>query len=185
MINLAPYEIFILSSAKKYSVPSEIIKAIIIQESSGRPGAYREEKKIKDASRGLMQILLGTARQLGFSGPPDDLFSPEINIDLGTKYLAYQFSRYQNWDDAFAAYNSGSVIRRKDGARINQPYVDAVRAKLRALVSGAYGYIGAQATRGVDGILNTGKIPSIENLSALKSFLPIIFLFAIAILILK
>ncbi|MGH7261289.1 MAG: transglycosylase SLT domain-containing protein, partial [Nitrospiraceae bacterium] len=54
MINLAPYEIFILSSAKKYSVPSEIIKAIIIQESSGRPGAYREEKKIKDASRGLM-----------------------------------------------------------------------------------------------------------------------------------
>jgi soluble lytic murein transglycosylase len=63
---------------------------------------------------GLMQLLPGTAKQLAkvekvaFSSA-SDLFDPELNIRLGTRYLAEMASRYDGspWL-ASAAYNAGA-----------------------------------------------------------------------------
>lgn len=120
------YEAEILTSSKKYNVPVEVIQAVIQIESAWNIMAFRNEPDYRqsdgtlgDASRGLMQILHDTAKWLGFSGRPTELFNPTINIDLGTKYLAYQFGRYKNWYDAVAAYNAGSARKNEFGEYVN------------------------------------------------------------------
>ena len=111
----------ILSSAKRYGVPVELIVATICTESRGDPSAHREEPQIGDASTGLMQTLLGTAREA--LGRPslrqDDLMDPATSIDAGTAYIAQQRGSTR-FDPPLvaAAYNAGSV--RKDTGEANR-----------------------------------------------------------------
>lgn len=91
-----------------YNVPEVWIKAVIMQESSGNPNAYRAEPQINDASYGLMQILLRTARNLGYEGESDGLYDPDTNINLGTKLLAELRQSYgDDIQRVYSAYNSG------------------------------------------------------------------------------
>lgn len=118
-----------------------LAKGTTMQESRFNPAAYRFEPKLNDASRGLMQLLLSTARAIGYSGDVGDdtahtggLYDPATNIDLGVKLLAENLRRASgNLTIAVSAYNGGfSEIRPNDAKRdgsgnlINQPYVDAV-----------------------------------------------------------
>ena len=41
-----------------------------------------------DGEVGLMQVMLPTARMLGFTGSVAELASPEVNVHYGVKYLA-------------------------------------------------------------------------------------------------
>lgn len=109
-----PYWDIVKRSAGKYKVPAEIIYSIIEIESNFIEKAYRYEAHIKDASYGLMQILSSTAREFGLSGKPELLFDPQINIDIGTRYLSWLYSKYgeikdedQRWFFAIGAYNAG------------------------------------------------------------------------------
>jgi len=109
-------------------VPAGLIRAIITVESGWNPYAVRQEPRIGDASYGLMQILGGTARDLGFSGTSSDLLNPSINVHWGVKYLKSRIERYpSDIDAAIAAYNSGTARKGVDGAFINQEYVDRVK----------------------------------------------------------
>lgn len=108
------YDSIIRDVSSRYDVPVPLIKAIIAQESSFRPNAYRAEVAIGDASRGLMQILLSTAKGEGYTGIGGDptqgtgLFNPATNIEFGTSYLASQLQRTGgNVRDAISAYNGG------------------------------------------------------------------------------
>lgn len=156
-------------------VTRALVKAMIAVESSFNPKAYRLEAKINDASRGLMQILLRTARGVGFTGQPDELFDPKTNITYGVKFLS-SLVRSKKGDmlAAISAYNNGNgkrakvttpvcLARDKDGKCIrtyiaqpgqffNQPYVDKVVKTLA--------YFG-------------GSIPSVQpkNLNALGALL--------------
>jgi len=114
------FDPIVFANSAKYGVPPWVIKATIGKESSFNPKAYRAEPAIGDASRGLMQILLSTAKDLGLRGDPGDdvlkiggLYEPALNIQLGTKLLAQLRSRYTSspWDDIYAAYNAGSILR--------------------------------------------------------------------------
>lgn len=105
----ANYGNIIKEKEQKYRVPKEIIISVIVHESGGNPKAIREEKHINDASRGLMQLLYKTAQYLGYKGKPEGLFEPEINIDLGTKYLSQLYDKYKNWAVAIGCYNAGNV----------------------------------------------------------------------------
>jgi len=134
------FDAIIDSASAEYNVPVALIKAIIAQESNFVASAYRAEPQIGDASRGLMQLLYGTATALGFSGQPDDLYDPATNIRLGTKYLAdnINFAAANGYgiDSAISAYNGGfSAQRTGDGKRtgntkdspfINAAYVQSV-----------------------------------------------------------
>ncbi|MDR6952509.1 soluble lytic murein transglycosylase-like protein [Ancylobacter sp. 3268] len=106
------------ASAKKYGVPVELIVATIATESSGNPNARRAEPQINDESVGLMQTLVGTARDAtGRTGlRADDLLDPALSIDAGTAYIAKQRSSTQlDPPRVSAAYNAGS-LKRDDAA---------------------------------------------------------------------
>jgi soluble lytic murein transglycosylase-like protein len=102
----------IREASARWGVPFTWIKAVIGTESNFQVMAHREEPQINDASYGLMQLLSATAAGLGFTGDPEDLYIPEVNIDLGTKLLSQLRGR---WGDDFrrvySAYNSGSPDR--------------------------------------------------------------------------
>jgi soluble lytic murein transglycosylase-like protein len=96
----------------KYNVPEALIKAVITVESNWDVNASRYEVGMKDASWGLMQVLLSTARDIlnRSNLTTTELLNPKINIEAGTAYLAKQLKRYGgNIADAIAAYNAGTA----------------------------------------------------------------------------
>jgi hypothetical protein len=120
------FDSLIHSIASRHGVDPFLVKAVIAAESSFDPRAFRNEPQIKDASRGLMQTLYATARDMGYTGAPDGLFDPATSIEYGTRYLKRQLLRYSgDTARAVAAYNSGTAYVR-NGAFVNQPYVDRV-----------------------------------------------------------
>lgn len=67
------------------------VLAIIEVESARDPDAYRYEKRLNDASIGLMQILYTTARDRGYTQGPAGLFDPEANIRYGMRQLRWSY----------------------------------------------------------------------------------------------
>lgn len=142
-------EIAAAIAAAGHRVAVPVVKAVIEAESGWNPRAYRAEPKINDASRGLMQLLLGTARGLGFDGSSEDLYDPAENIRLGVLYLSRLVTQHSgDVAAALSAYNNGHGRRATKptttclardtrgvcirsftaapGEFLNQPYVDKV-----------------------------------------------------------
>ncbi|MEM4360120.1 MAG: transglycosylase SLT domain-containing protein [Candidatus Bilamarchaeaceae archaeon] len=130
LVSESTLEPIIREMSNKYNVPIPLIKAVIKVESNWDINASRYEANIKDASWGLMQVLLGTARDI-LKKPNltiSELQQPRTNIEAGTAYLAYQLKRYNgSIPDAISAYNAGSSkfnpVTRTYG---NQSYVNKV-----------------------------------------------------------
>lgn len=123
------YDAAIRQAAYAYNVPVALVKATIQQESNWNPSAYRREPKHQDASWGLMQVMLATAREV--TGNKDltasQLLQPEFNILVGTKFLGQLLKRYGgNLKNVIAAYNAGSPRFDAKGNYENQDYVDNV-----------------------------------------------------------
>lgn len=139
------YDAEVSAAAARYGVAAPLIKAVIAQESGFDPRAYRQEAKIGDASRGLMQLLLSTARALGYGGPAGNdttrvggLYDPAVSVDLGTRLLKQNLDRGKGVDAALSAYNGGwrpslgfGEPLASTGQFRNQAYVDGVRDKVR------------------------------------------------------
>lgn len=98
------YKEYVEIYAKKYEVEEEIIYATIKVESSFKSDAISNSN-----AKGLMQLLDSTAEELANDEEIDtiDLYNPEINIMLGTKYIAILLNKYQSLELALAAYNAG------------------------------------------------------------------------------
>lgn len=97
-------------NGRKYDVDPKLIYATIMLESGGNTYAVRQEPTIGDASYGLGQILYGTALGIGFEGTPNDLFDPEVNIDLIARYHKRNQDVYGDLsaEELTIAYNAGS-----------------------------------------------------------------------------
>lgn len=86
---------------------------------------------------GLMQLMPDTAKGYGLARP-DDLFRPEINVDIGVRHLKALLGRHQyNWPVVLAAYNAGENAVAKKGHRIpafreTLLYVPAVLSRVDA-----------------------------------------------------
>jgi len=96
---LRKYQDSIFAAAEKYNIPQPLIKAVITAESAGIPTA-----KSKAGAKGLMQLMDGTAKNLGVKNSYD----PYENIMGGTLYLKMMLEQFDNnLDYALAAYNAG------------------------------------------------------------------------------
>lgn len=96
--------------AEGFKVDRALIYALMRQESAFKPNA-----KSRDGARGLMQLLPSTAnyvvRKRRFRGKSREmLFIPEINMDVGQRYILYLLRHGEVNGDLFrlaAAYNAG------------------------------------------------------------------------------
>lgn len=128
---IKPYENIISKAADLFGVSADLIKAVIIQESSGNPNATSRK-----GAKGLMQLTDVTAKELGVTNP----FDPIQNIYAGTRLLARLVKRF-NGDLrlALASYNAGvAAVERHKGIppyKETRDYVDKVTAYLEALRS--------------------------------------------------
>lgn len=130
---LRPLDDLIYKEAAKWKLPPDLIRAVIWVESRGKAEAKGYERKLKDYSYGLMQILLATAKEMGFTGGAPDLLKPEVNLHFGCKYLTKQLLRYRgDIPSAIAAYNAGGAYKRY-GRFVNQHHVDKVMRAYKAL----------------------------------------------------
>lgn len=106
------YDGIIRTAASEHQVPFVWIKAVIGTESSFQEDAYRAEPQINDGSHGLMQILMRTARGLGYQGSVEGLYDPAVNINLGAKLLRELIDRFGgDFRRVYSAYNSGDPTK--------------------------------------------------------------------------
>lgn len=88
------------AASDRHQVDADLIASVIRAESNFNPRAVSRK-----GAQGLMQLMPGTASQLGVG----DAFEPQTNVEAGTRYLRELLLRY-NGDipKALAAYNAGA-----------------------------------------------------------------------------
>ena len=101
------------SASKRYGVDKSLIKAVITVESCFNPRATGGL-----GEKGLMQLMPGTARQLGVRNG----YNSWENIHGGAKYLSFLLTRFGgNKRYAAAAYNGGpGAVSRARGPKFKQ-----------------------------------------------------------------
>ncbi len=146
--------------ALKYNIDPQLVLAMIEVESGGDPVRVRyephyrylvqpeafakaqgisvqTEKELQKISWGLLQVMGGTARDLGYAGPLVSLaHDVGLALDLGVRYLVSRYRAFgqlpekgtiQGWSDpVIAAYNAGSAKRLANGRWANEDYVRKV-----------------------------------------------------------
>ena len=76
------YDALIAAQAQASGVPASVIRRVIMRESRYNARA------VSSGNYGLMQIRLGTARAMGYSGSAAGLLDPTTNMTYAVRYLA-------------------------------------------------------------------------------------------------
>jgi soluble lytic murein transglycosylase-like protein len=106
------------AQATATGVPASLIARVIGRESGGNP------RTVHAGNYGLMQIKLGTARAMGYSGSAEGLLDPQTNMTYAVRYLAGAY-RAAGGDEnrAVALYARGYYAEAK--ARGFSPYAQS------------------------------------------------------------
>ena len=96
-----------MEECDSYKLDPYLILAVIKVESEFSPAAVSNQGAI-----GLMQVMPGTGRyvadELGIDYEGKSaLYDPFINVKLGIHYLSFLNDRFENTEEALAAYNYG------------------------------------------------------------------------------
>ena len=126
---ISRYRSLIELAAQQAGIDPKLLEAIVWQESSDDPFAFRYEpgffkSLVRDnpkakahefgplaaCSYGLCQVLFEVACEDGFDGPPEDLFDPAHNLTAGAARLK-KLSDWAQGDEAkiAGAYNAGEA----------------------------------------------------------------------------
>jgi soluble lytic murein transglycosylase-like protein len=76
------YAEMVARHAAANGVPASLVHRVIMRESRYNPRA------VSKGNYGMMQIRLGTARAMGYTGTASGLLDPEVNMTYAVKYLA-------------------------------------------------------------------------------------------------
>ena len=96
------YDGLVANHAAANGVPPELVHRIIMRESRYNPHAAHK------GNFGMMQIRLGTARALGYTGTAQGLLDPDTNLTYAVKYLAGAYrAAGGNHAQAVRYYSSG------------------------------------------------------------------------------
>lgn len=88
------------AAAHRYALPRSLVRAVARAESALDPAAVSPK-----GAQGVMQLMPGTAKELGVS----NAFDPAQNIDAGARLLRQLLEKYQGRvAEALAAYNAGA-----------------------------------------------------------------------------
>lgn len=127
----------ILKISSRHSIDYNLVKAIAVAES-----AYDTSAVSNKGAIGLMQIMPDTARRYGLKAENQNsliyqLKQPEINIDIGVRYLADLIRIYPGrLDLVLSAYNAGEGAVSKAGINIpNYPETRLYINKVNSLLS--------------------------------------------------
>jgi hypothetical protein len=87
------------SAGERHQIDPDFIRSVIKAESG-----FHQNAVSRKGALGLMQLMPGTASELGITNP----FNPNANVEGGTRYLRDLLEKY-NFDvnKALAAYNAG------------------------------------------------------------------------------
>jgi hypothetical protein len=136
-VNAVNIDQVVRDAASKNRLDPDFVSSVIRAESNFKTHAIS-----KKGAQGLMQLMPGTAAQLGVADP----FDPKANVEAGTSYLSSLLDLYH--DDpikALAAYNAGSFrVKQYNGVppyRETRAYISKIvrdfNAKKRAQMKAA------------------------------------------------
>ena len=116
-----------IEAARRHGLDPELVLAV-----AGVESAFQVRAVSPKGAQGLMQLMPGTARDLGVTDPLD----PAANLDGGTRYLRDLIAKYNgDLTKALAAYNAGpGAVARHQGVppyRETQDYVKKVLRRYR------------------------------------------------------
>jgi len=116
-------EEIVADAAHRYGLPASLVRAVARAESSFRPDAVSRK-----GAQGVMQLMPGTARELGVKDP----FDPAQNVEAGARLLRQLLEKYEGRvAEALAAYNAGpGAVARHQGV---PPYPET-RSYIRKVV---------------------------------------------------
>ena len=99
-------------AAAENKVPEDLVWAVMFVESTFNTRAIGpavdEAGKHKDGF-GLMMITKGLAGDNGVTDTDLLMSEPDLNIGIGTRYLAKLYEKFGTWPSAIAAYNMGAT----------------------------------------------------------------------------
>lgn len=120
---MANYDDVFETAGKQYNVDPKLLKAMMVQESSGNPNAVSRK-----GATGIMQLMPDTAKEVGVTNPAD----PTQNIMGGARYMSQMLDKFGDVPTALAAYNAGPGAVAKAGGIPNFPetqnYVSRITA---------------------------------------------------------
>jgi len=117
----AEYDALVATHAKDNGLPAALVHRVIKRESG-----YRAALVGRGGTIGLMQIKLGTARSLGYTGTAEGLRDPATNLTYAVKYLAGAFLAAKGDHNRTISYYSAGyyfAAKRQRAARHDTPAV--------------------------------------------------------------
>ena len=127
----APLDGMAAAQASTNGVPVSLVERVIKRESGGNPRA------VSRGNYGLMQIRLGTARAMGYSGSATGLLDAQTNMTYAVRYLAGAYrAAGGNESRAVALYARGYYTEAK--AQGFSPYAPETSSGFAAYSPGAF-----------------------------------------------
>ena len=122
-----PYVSHVDETARAQGIHASLLYAIMRRES-----AFQPDRLSAARARGLMQLMARTAsaiaKELQRDPPePDELYRPELNLDLSAWYVGQLSKRFVHPVLISAAYNAGPVVTLKWTGELGSMPVDLVR----------------------------------------------------------